>query len=217
MRHGYVRCLLLPSKAVLLASGQTLLRADFHRSRFLFSSPADSYDYDIALTKVLPQIVSAHRAKGGMLVLRPDSGDPVDCIIKALEAGEKSFGCSTNALGYKVLNGVSAIQGDGINFAVAKEILKATLERGYSAQNVAFGMGHANTHAVSGRRRIPYLIYLRSCLTCIAGVFALFSALPPIPTSSQAVVCFRKWIVIRCLLLQNFLTSFIPLTGSIAT
>ncbi len=41
----------------------------------------------------------------------------------------------------QVLNGCSVIQGDGVSYEVIKKILDATLTEGYSAQNVAFGMG----------------------------------------------------------------------------
>ena len=46
-----------------------------------------------------------------------------------------------NKKGFKVVNNVAAIQGDGINHEVLKKILDAVLAEGYSAQCVAFGMG----------------------------------------------------------------------------
>ena len=44
----------------------------------------DSYDYTAALEKVLPSIKAVKLEKGGFLVLRPDSGDPVEVVIQAL-------------------------------------------------------------------------------------------------------------------------------------
>jgi len=79
--------------------------------------------------------------KGGLWVLRPDSGDPVEAIMMALNAGEKAFGSTKNKKGFKVLNGVACIQGDGINKEVVYKILESALKAGFSAQNVAFGMG----------------------------------------------------------------------------
>jgi len=93
------------------------------------------------LFKVLPSVAKEHKSKGGLMVLRPDSGDPVQCMLQAMEAGEKTFGANVNKKGYKVLNSVNAIQGDGINNNTLKAILDATLAAGYSAQNVCFGMG----------------------------------------------------------------------------
>jgi nicotinamide phosphoribosyltransferase len=94
----------------------------------------DSYDYDNALTKVLPAVAEKHKQKGGTMVLRPDSGDPVECILSALEAGEKNFPTHINAKGFKVLSGMAAIQGDGINYNTVRGILNATKAAGFSAQ-----------------------------------------------------------------------------------
>ena len=101
----------------------------------------DSYDYTNALEKVLPSIAKLKVEKGGFLVLRPDSGDPVQVILEGLEACNKVFGSDLNAKGYKVLRGVGLIQGDGINITVLKQIARAVNDAGYSAQNVAYGMG----------------------------------------------------------------------------
>ena len=48
-----------------------------------------------------------------------------------------------NSKGYKVLNNVRIIQGDGINEQSIKDILARLTIAGYSADNVAFGMGGA--------------------------------------------------------------------------
>ena len=60
-----------------------------------------------ALSEVLPTIERRKAEKGGFIVLRPDSGDPVEAVLMALEAGEKVFGVDTNALGYKVPRGAA--------------------------------------------------------------------------------------------------------------
>jgi len=36
------------------------------------------------------------------MVLRPDSGDPVEVVLQALEAAEKVAGADVNSKGYKV-------------------------------------------------------------------------------------------------------------------
>ncbi len=107
----------------------------------LFATVADSYDYDNFLNTVLPEVAPLVKAKGGTHVIRPDSGDPVSCVIRGLEACAKYYGYTVNSKGFKVLNNSAVIQGDGINYFILKDILKATLEAGFSAQNVAFGMG----------------------------------------------------------------------------
>jgi nicotinamide phosphoribosyltransferase len=54
---------------------------------------------------------------------------------------DKVFGSTVNAKGYKVIQGAGVIQGDGINVATIGAILAAVVGEGFSAENVAFGMG----------------------------------------------------------------------------
>jgi len=56
---------------------------------------------------VLPTIERRKTERGGFMVLRPDSGDPVEAVLMALEAGQKVFGVDTNELGYKVPRGAT--------------------------------------------------------------------------------------------------------------
>jgi nicotinic acid phosphoribosyltransferase len=107
----------------------------------VYATVMDSYDYDRALYKVVPSLKEEKNAQKGLWVLRPDSGDPVEAIMKALDAGEKAFGATVNKKGFKVLNGIAVIQGDGIGKDVVKKILDSALAAGYSAQNIAYGMG----------------------------------------------------------------------------
>jgi len=107
----------------------------------VFACVMDSYDYKNALTVVLPSVKEEHKKKGGLMVLRPDSGEPVECVMMALEHGAKTFGTTDNKKGYKVVNNVATIQGDGINMKTVADILSAALKAGYSAMNIAFGMG----------------------------------------------------------------------------
>lgn len=71
-----------------------------------FATVLDSYDYTRALDKIVPSVKDEKLKKPGLWVFRPDSGDPVDSILSALKAGEKTFGTTTNKKGFKVLNGV---------------------------------------------------------------------------------------------------------------
>lgn len=107
----------------------------------LFATVMDSYDYQNALDTVVPAVSRHVVDSGGYWVLRPDSGDPIDAVLAALRAGEKAFGATVNAKGYKVTNHVGVIQGDGIDIHTITKILEAVLDAGFSAQNVAFGMG----------------------------------------------------------------------------
>ncbi|CAG8567172.1 4783_t:CDS:10 [Ambispora leptoticha] len=108
-----------------------------------FACVMDSYDYAFALEKILPSVASQKLEKGGFMVLRPDSGDQVEVVLMALRAAEKVFGCDVNKKGYKVLRGCGVIQGDAVTSETLSAILAAAKEAGYSAQNIAFGMGGA--------------------------------------------------------------------------
>ena len=56
---------------------------------------------------------------------------------------EDKFGVTVNSKGYKVLNYVRVIQGDGVNPDSIAEILEKLTELGYSTDCIAFGMGGA--------------------------------------------------------------------------
>ncbi len=83
-------------------------------------------------------------AMGGTLVVRPDSGDPTIVPIEVVEILGEAFGYEMNSKGYKVLPScVRVIQGDGVNPDSIREILKRMKAKGWSAENIAFGMGGA--------------------------------------------------------------------------
>ncbi|CAG8670493.1 11568_t:CDS:10, partial [Acaulospora morrowiae] len=106
-----------------------------------FACVMDSFDYANALENVLPSIAFQKVDKGGFMVLRPDSGDQVEAVLMALRASDKVFGSDVNKKGYKIIRGCGVIQGDGVTIPTLRAILAAVKEAGYSAQNVAFGMG----------------------------------------------------------------------------
>lgn len=80
---------------------------------------------------------------GATVIIRPDSGDPATVVVNVLRRLDATFGSIKNRKDYKVLKNVRVIQGDGINLESVKEILEAVIEAGFSADNVAFGMGGA--------------------------------------------------------------------------
>lgn len=80
---------------------------------------------------------------GATLIIRPDSGDPEEVCVKLIQILDKKFGHTVNSKGYKVLNTVRLIQGDGVNENTIRCILGHFKILGYSADNIAFGMGGA--------------------------------------------------------------------------
>jgi nicotinic acid phosphoribosyltransferase len=79
----------------------------------------------------------------GVLVIRPDSGDPAITNVKIFRALEEKFGAERNEKGYKVIPGINVIQGDGIEAdgSVVSEVLDALKAEGFAASNIAFGSG----------------------------------------------------------------------------
>jgi nicotinamide phosphoribosyltransferase len=103
---------------------------------------SDSYDLRNAVEKIWGDALHSEVMKmKGMLVVRPDSGDPVTVVLETVTGLAKSFGYTVNKKGFRVLNRVRVIQGDGINLTSIGDILEALLGAGYSADNIAFGMG----------------------------------------------------------------------------
>lgn len=80
---------------------------------------------------------------GARIVFRPDSGNPLQVIPRILRLQEEAFGAKTNSKGFKVINNVGIIQGDGIDLETMEDILKTTTGLGYSSENLVFGSGGA--------------------------------------------------------------------------
>jgi nicotinamide phosphoribosyltransferase len=79
---------------------------------------------------------------GATLVIRPDSGDPAHMLPELLGILERRFGCEVNQKGFKVLKHVRLIWSDGIDSPrKISEIMFAVRGCGFSAENVALGMG----------------------------------------------------------------------------
>ena len=105
---------------------------------------SDSYDIYNAASKLWgeelrQQVIDS----GATVVIRPDSGDPVTVNKELIQILDQKFGSTVNAKGFRVLNNVRLIQGDGVNELTIRSILGAFMALGYSADNIAFGMGGA--------------------------------------------------------------------------
>lgn len=82
--------------------------------------------------------------RNGRLVIRPDSGDPVQTLKVVFNTLWERFGGEINSKGFKVLHpNVRVIQGDGVNFESIGQICQMMIDEGFSVENIAFGMGGA--------------------------------------------------------------------------
>lgn len=105
---------------------------------------SDSYDIFRAVEqhwcgeRILPLL----KASGGTLVIRPDSGDPLEVLPRIFEILEAKVGMWVNSKGFKVLPPYfRLIQGDGIDRESMRAILQRLADRKISASNIAFGSG----------------------------------------------------------------------------
>ena len=116
----------------------------FGRAGSILAVVSDSYDIYNAASKLWGEDLRQRVIdSGATVVIRPDSGDPVEVNRRLVEILGEKFGYTVNAKGFKVLNNVRLIQGDGINELTVRSILGAFMAMGWSADNIAFGMGGA--------------------------------------------------------------------------
>jgi nicotinamide phosphoribosyltransferase len=105
------------------------------------SMVADSYD-TFSFARKVGQFKEKILNREGRVVIRPDSGDPVEVNIELVQILAEEFGFTVNSKGYKVLpTQVRIIQGDGIDREMIERILTAFKSIGFAADNIVFGSG----------------------------------------------------------------------------
>lgn len=133
----------------------------------LLSVVSDTWDLWKVLTEFLPQLKEEIMSRDGKLVIRPDSGDPVDIIcganISQLQQTRKLsrreaeilpeskgviellwdlFGGNITDQGFKVLDShIGAIYGDSITLERAEQIYTRLRAKGFATTNIVFGVG----------------------------------------------------------------------------
>lgn len=127
----------------------------------ILSVVSDTWDLWKVLTEYMPQLKQEIIDRDGKLVIRPDSGDPVDIIcgtntsIKVSAKDSKLpafkgliellwdiFGGTVNDQGYKVLDShIGAIYGDSITLERAEQICERLKAKGFASTNIALGVG----------------------------------------------------------------------------
>lgn len=116
----------------------------FGKPGALLACVSDSYDIEKAVSNLWGEELKDEVIKSGaVVVIRPDSGNPAMVVTDVVRRLDVAYGSTTNSKGYKVLNNVRVIQGDGINTETIRAILLSLKWAGYSADNVAFGQGGA--------------------------------------------------------------------------
>jgi|TARA_R110000772_G_scaffold68118_4_gene150907 nicotinamide phosphoribosyltransferase len=129
----------------------------------ILSIVADTFDLWKLVTEYLadPEVREAIMSRDGKLVVRPDSGDPVDIICGTFKPhhgdyNERSlpehkgviellwdiFGGTINEQGYKVLDShIGAIYGDSINLERQIQMYERLETKGFASTNIVLGVG----------------------------------------------------------------------------
>lgn len=107
----------------------------------IFACVSDSYNIYDACHKWGTVLKDDVINSGATLVVRPDSGYPPEVVIDCIKILDSHYGHTVNEKGYKILNHVRIIQGDGICQDMIDRILYRVMVAGYSADNIAFGQG----------------------------------------------------------------------------
>lgn len=120
----------------------------------IVSIVSDTWDLWKVLTEYLPALKNEIINRDGKVVIRPDSGDPVDIIcgnpdgktIKekkgVIELLWDTFGGTTNDKGFKeLITKIGAIYGDSITIDRATQICERLKQKGFASTNVVFGVG----------------------------------------------------------------------------
>lgn len=109
----------------------------------IVSVVSDSYDIFKACRDLWgDQLKDKVLARDGRLVIRPDSGDILEVILKLLGILGEAFGTTINEKGYQVLHPkIRILQGDGMDAEAIENLLEEVTKRKWSADNLIFGMG----------------------------------------------------------------------------
>lgn len=120
----------------------------------IVSIVSDTWDLWKVLTDYLPRLKDEIVSREGKVVVRPDSGDPVDIICGnpngkteqekkgVIELLWDVFGGAVNAKGFKELvPQIGAIYGDSITVTRATAICERLKAKGFASTNVVLGIG----------------------------------------------------------------------------
>ena len=146
----------------------------------LVSIVSDTWDLWRVLGDYLPRLRERILSRDGKVVIRPDSGDPVD-ILAGTEQGDHTrgdrgvveilwdtFGGTETSKGYRVLDPhIGVIYGDQISLSSARRVLERLKSKGFASTNVVFGIG---SHTYQRTNRDTFGHAFKSTAVTIGGV-----------------------------------------------
>lgn len=173
-----------PNAFSVMASEHSVMSADGKELEFetykrlieknptgVLSLVSDTYNIWTVLDDILPKLKKQILSRDGKLVIRPDSGDPLEivCGKKNYSLKDKStwgvihyldyhFGHKHNQKNYKILNEkIGIIYGDAVTYEVASSILENLKNQGWCSNCIVFGIG-ATTYQNNTRDTLGFVI-----------------------------------------------------------
>jgi nicotinamide phosphoribosyltransferase len=141
---------------------------------------SDTWDLWRVVGEYLPALRETILARDGRLVIRPDSGNPIEILTGrdgfadsiadhgVVEALWNIFGGTLNEEGYRVLDShVGVIYGDMITLSSAATILERLKQKGFASSNVVFGIG---SHTYQRTNRDTFGHAFKSTAVTINGI-----------------------------------------------
>jgi len=163
----------------------------------LVSVVSDTYDFWGNIENTIPAIKDDIMARDGKLVIRPDSGNPVEVIVGKPDADNEFerkglveclwdiFGGEVNDLGYKILDShIGAIYGDSITPERAEAILAGLEAKGFAASNIVFGIGSFSFQYTT---RDTFNMAMKATHTIINGVEKMIFKEPKTDSSKKSL------------------------------
>lgn len=146
----------------------------------IVSIVCDTWDFWNVVNVVLPSLKAEIMARNGKVVVRPDSGDPVNVVRGDPDAPEgspewfgavrllaKHFGTTKNAEGFLLLDPhVGVIYGDSITPERQEAILRGLFQHGFASSNVVLGIGSYTYQYVT---RDTYGLAVKATWAQVAG------------------------------------------------
>lgn len=103
----------------------------------IVSIVSDTWDLWKVIDEYLPRLKSEIENRNGRIVIRPDSGDPVQISIEVIRRLAKNFGVENG----RIHKNLGVIYGDSITLSRCEQILEGLKQDGFSSDNMVFGIG----------------------------------------------------------------------------
>lgn len=155
---------------------------------------SDTYDLWNVVDNVLPQLKELIMNRNGKVIIRPDSGDPVEILCGDVNTQNATiqkgiverlyeiFGGTINAKGYKELDThIGVVYGDSITPDRAKNICIKLMNKGFASTNTALGIGSYTYQYVT---RDTFGFALKGTAEEIDGVFKAIQKRPATDTGN---------------------------------